>query len=904
MPEPCSDGILRAIFAAALRAFPPAYRRAVGDDLLDCLIDRVRDRRRRRNRGSAIGCVLRSLAELGCDAVVLRLTALRIATSCDLRSTAPPLRRPPMRRMLEDLSAAARSLARRPVFLAVTTLTLALGIGASTTVFGVLDAVLLRPLPYPSSERLMTIGARFGDITVSSVSYRVAEELEREEAFDAVAAIGHESLVLARADEPVRVDGARVNGDFFRMLGAAPAEGRGFEADDESPGAAPVAILGHAAWQRLWAGQSSVLGQTIQLGGRPTTIIGILPADFLAPEAVFGHDQVDVWLPMVATGAALDDAKDFRLEVIARRAPSATEAEIGAAMSRAVARFKETHPDAPSWDGRPFELWSADLYAQTVGDQSASLEVLVGTVGFLLLIACANVANLFLARGTDRRRELALRSALGAGRGHLVRLLLTENLLVALGGGVIGVGLAQLGTRAFVALSPGDIPRLREVTVDLRVAVFALLLALVTGALFGLIPALRATGTARSERRALAAGAISTTARTTGGLRNTLVAAQVATALVLVTGAALLLGSLLRIVTADPGFDPQGLVGLTVTVNGKDQERNRSFYQALEAEISTLPGLETTVVSTYPMSGSDTWTKVRSGDGPDTGEAHFVRTTAIGRGWLQTLTIPMIAGRTFGDRDRHGTTPVALVNQSLARQLWGERSAVGQTIKIGTADSPDAPPPLTVVGVVGDLKQRSLHRPAEPELFRPLDQQTFPRMRVLARSDLDTEAAVSALRQAVRRLDPYLVPDSVHDIEAEVRASAGEPRFYTALVSAIAGVALLLALVGVFGSMSYRVARRVRELGIRIALGAARRQVTMMVVRQGLITATIGIAIGLGAAWYLSRFLGSLVYGIGTHDPLTFLTVTALLLGSAALACYLPARRAAAVDPVRVLRSE
>lgn len=890
---------LRGILATAIRILPADHRESIGDDLLDCLLDCAGDRRRAAGVIGLTFFVLRALVDIAWDAIALRCTS---PAPSGRRSSNIP--RSIMNRILEDLRIASRTLSRRPSFLAVVVITLGLGLGASTTVFGILDAVFLRPLPYPESERMVMAGARFGDVSVSSLSYRAAEALHRQPELDAVVTIGQRTQVLGGRDEPVRLQAAMVDVQFFDLLGVVPEHGRIFADADNAPAAPPVALLSHGAWQRVWARDQAVVGKTIQIEDRPTTVVGVLSEGFLPPEAIFGQETVDVWLPIGVEGAALELAEDFRFQVLARRAEGTSLDRARHAADQASRQFAEQYPAAAEWSGKPVELWVDDLRARTVGEQGNTTFLLIGTVGFLLLIACANVASLFLARGTDRYRELTLRSALGASRTRLVRLLLIEHLVTALGGAAVGLLLALGGVRAFVALSPGDIPRLREVAVDPRVAGFALLLALSTGVAFGLFPALRVTGGLGAARRALSGGTTRTSDRRTGRLRSGLVIAQTAIALVLATGAGLMVNSLTRIVAADPGFDPAGRVSLRIAIEGDTKHAWRTVQASVLSELEAAPGLEhvATMVS-LPMANRGMWTNVRGGTGATLEEPLFIRTNLVSPNWAKTLGVELLAGRDVEARDREDAPNVVVVNETLARRFWGEESALGEVLQTGAAGAPRSQR-LTVIGVVADIKQRALHRPPEPEMYRPFAQQSTARIELVAHSDLPTEVAVMALRDVLRRVDPKLVPEGVRDLESMVAASVGEPRFYTAVLTSVALAALVLALIGVFASMSYRVARRVREVGIRVALGAGQRQVVGMIVRHGLRVAGIGLGLGLLASWYLSRFLDSFVYGIGTHDLVTFASVTLLILFGAGVACYVPARRAARVDPVRVLRSE
>ena len=816
---------------------------------------------------------------------------------------------------LQDVRFALRGFGRTPGFAAAAVLTLALGIGSATTVFGVVDGVLLRPLPYSDAERLVQLGTTFdGDVQSSSTSPPDFFDLASSATtLESVAAARLQWMDAVADGRPERFDAAGVSASYFDVLDVRAAVGRVFEADDDRAGAAPVVVLGHGLWQRRWGGDRSVLGERLVLNDRSFEIIGVLPASFAPPEAIY-HGGVELWFPLAHVGDALDDRSAAFLQTIGRVRAGVG---LGAARSELSALGERLSAEYPDAGERGF--WAEPLHARTVGDIGGTLFVLLGAVGVLLALACANVANLFLVRATDRARELAVRGALGAGRGRIARQLLTESVALALAGGVLGALLAVAGVRLFRALSPADIPRLAEVGVDLRVLGFALAVAVATGVLLGLLPALRAGGASaqlglreagRGASAQLAlreAGRSMTPGRGRARVRGALVVAQTALAIVLLAGGGLLVNTLIRLTRVDAGFDARDVAWMRVSLPDRydTAERRATFFDALLERVRALPGVESAgAVHGLPLDGNrslaavrpEGWTAPPGDDG-----VPAVSWLASAPGYFAALGIPL-DGRDFEPADRAGVEPVTIVSRAFAARFWPGAAAIGRTIRFGA--NPDAPA-IRVVGVASDVRQYGLAAAAEPMLYLPFAQGSRRWMAVTARHDgRDAGALIERMREAVWAMDPTLpIPES-GTLAAHVAGSLVEPRFYATLLATFAALAALIAAVGLYGTLAYSVRLRDRELGIRMAFGANRRELRRLVVRHGMRLAGAGIAIGLAAALFATRALESFVFGIEPTDPLTLAAVGALMAAVAWAACWMPARRAAGAELMGRLRGE
>ena len=802
-----------------------------------------------------------------------------------------------MQTLRQDLRYAVRSLGRSPGFAFAAIATLAIGIGANTAIFSVVHGVLLRPLPFAESERL--VGVWGHHVTIGRETASLPDFLDwrrQSRAVEDMAAFANTRYNLAGEGEPEVVRGVVATANLLPLLGVAPAAGRGFTAGEERSGAARVVMLSDGFWRRRFGGRPDVLGRTLSLSGVPHTVVGI------APPAVRLQQEVDVWTPLV-TDTTLGRRNDF-LSVIGRLREGVTLTQAQEELSTIARRLAAEYPASNA--GWGVEL--VGLQEQMVGGIRPALLVFMGAVALVLLIACANVANLMLARVTAREREVTIRTALGASRARLARQLLTESAVLALAGGTAGLLLAAWGVQALRAVGPGTIPRSQEVAIDPVALGFAVGLSLVTGLLFGLLPALRVLrrdpheGLQRSSRASTGASGVRTT-------RGALVLAEVALAFMLLIGATLLLRSFDRLQRVNPGFVGQGVLTARLSFprnSYADPEQRLAFGDRLVERLRATPGVSAAaLVSDPPLSGSvPYWAFAVEGVEPPAPEVvqDAVVFTAS-PGYFETVGIPLLAGRLLTDADHGDAPPVAVVSQALARRYWPDRSPLGARITFGNpADT--ASTWLTVVGVVGDVRQESLAEPAYPQVYLPFAQLSVRSVVILARGLSEPLALLPALKAAVAELDPGLPLSEVATLDQITTATLARPRVNAALLGGFALVALALAAVGIYGVITYGVIQRSRELGIRMALGAGSDQLLRLVVRQGMGPVLAGVALGAAGALAGGRVLRSLLFGVGAADPLTYALVTGFLLAVALTASYLPARRAARADPMVALRNE
>jgi predicted permease len=800
---------------------------------------------------------------------------------------------------IEDLGADLRHglrLARRsPGFAAVVILTLGIGIGANAAVFSVVDGVLLRPLPFAEPERLVLVR---GGMSVTGEYLAVREEVR---SFDGVAAFNAFNQVsLTGEGDPVRLSAAMISPELFPLLGIAPVLGRHFAPEEAVRGSESVAILSHSLWQQRFGGDPGVLGRRVRLDSEERTVVGVMPAGTRFPS----HD-VQVWLPLATAGIPATEMWGAGGHfIVARLAPGVSQQTATAEILGLAPRLRERVP----WQMPP-DYWRgidiAPLQQAMVGDVRSILLVLLGAVGLVLLIVCVNIANLFLARSAARTGEIAVRTTLGAGRGRLVRQLLTEGLVLTLLGGVLGVILALLGSRALLLLLPAELPRAAEVVVDGRVLLFTLVISLGAALLFGLAPALRASnpdlqGTLREGHRA---GTGPARQRLAAGL----VASQIALAVVLVVGAGLLVRSLDRLLLVDPGFRADRVLTAAVDPPGfryTTPVSELEFYETLIERLAALPGAAgAAVASGLPFAG-DAYGSVFVVEGqPDPatqgGDWPFAdgRLT-VSNDYFRVLGVPLQAGRSFGTEESASGARSVVVSRSLADRYWPGTDPLGARIRF-----PGDQEWRTVIGVVGDVRWGDLTGEPGGGLYIPLQQGWGGPMRILLATASSFDAAAAALRSTVSNLDPDAPVSEVRPMTQLVAASAGETRAATLLLSIFAGIALLLGAVGIYGVTSYAVTQRLREYGIRMALGARGRDVRGLVLRKGMLLSLAGTVPGLLLAAAGARALSGLLYGVSATDPLTFLAVPLLLTAIALLAAYLPAHRAARVDPMSAIRT-
>jgi predicted permease len=807
----------------------------------------------------------------------------------------------------QDLRYGLRMLMKNPGFAAVAVVTLALGIGANTAIFSVVNAALLRPLPYPEAEQLMHIG-----VSLRETPFAAANQLkflfwrEHSRSFEAMAARGVViGFNLSGGNEPEYVSGMKVSGDFFRVFGARPALGRSFTADEDRPGGSRVAVLTDSLWRRRFGGNPGLIGQTITLNSEPYIVIGVLPQGFtVMPEA-------DVLLPLQASPTS--SPGDYNYSVVGKLKRNVTTEQALAGMKLVAEQYRAAFPE------RMMEGESVNLEPYQEGlvrEVRPALLVLFGAIGFVLLIACANVANLQLVRASARQREMAVRMALGASRRRVARQLLTEGVLLSVAGGAAGLLLAAWGTEALVRLMPdGLIPRASEIAFDWRVLGFTLVSSMATGLIFALAPAVQAgrVDVNHSLKEASSQGIVG--ARR-GRLRGALVIAEIASSLVLLVGAALLIRTFVGLQRVEPGFESRNVLSFKVRLSGEryaTAAQTAEFQRRVLERLRGLPGVESAAVtSNLPMDQPfrmPTWIAGR------TDSVGSIQFRAVSPDYFRLLKISLKRGREFSDTDKLGAGPVAIVNEAFARQHLSSVDPLGQPLSIGGALGSDSGNRASrqIVGVVGDVKQFGLRAPAPAMVFVPAAQVDDGLLRVLrrflpttfvVRTTVEPLSLSNAAKQAVLAEDPQLALADVRSLEQLLGRSVASERFYMLLLSIFAGLGLVLAAVGVYGLMSYSVAERTNEIGLRLALGASAGVVLGMVIRQGMTLALTGVVVGLGAALGLTQGMKSLLFGVSTTDPLTFVGVTLILALAALAACYLPARRASQVDPMVALRYE
>ena len=813
-----------------------------------------------------------------------------------------------MRTLLQDLKYGLRMLTKKPGFTAVAALTLALGIGANTAIFSLFDAVILRPLPYPSPEQLVGLGQwrnQKGEGYIQTgVSAPNITDIAKTNLFQQVAYYRWSELNITEGNRPERVEGIKASADLLPMFGVQPLLGRFFAPSEMQMGHDQVAILGHRLWKLRYGSDPAILGKSIDLDEKRYTIVGVMPASFR-----FTWDQeMDVFVPLALTPQELSEtgrSTSRDLQTQARLKPGISVAEAQAAMNTLADNLAKEYPEADKGWGIKVEPLHAAYHRQ----MQTPLLIILGAVLFVLLIACANVANLLLARSTVRRREVAIRVALGASRRRLIAQLLTESVLLAALGGALGLLLAYAGDRLLTLELDRyqfSLPNAKVIDLDWRVLLFSLIITLATGIIFGLAPSLTSTKTDLNE--SLKEGSVSTT--TEPGrrrLRSTLVVSEMALALVLLAGAGLLVRTFLRLMDVDLGIDPTNVLTLGISLpkyKYSSATQQSLFYHGLLQRLQSTPGVK----AVGARGGYANIFFQLEGQAPAApGQEPTAVYSSITPGYLNAMGTDLVAGREFSDSDAEGTTPVAIVSESVARRYWSHSSALGSHLtvlaRIYSGKSTGASEPLEVVGVVKDVRNDNLWE-AEPDIYVPFQQHPVPSVFLAVRTAVVPMSVVPAVRDAVLALDR---DQPVHDAKTMtdiVTENYGAIRFPMTLVWIFAALALLLSAVGIFGVMSYSVSRRTREMAIRMALGAGRQEVLGLVLREGLIVATVGIAVGLVAALGLSRVMAGYVFGIKSTDPLTFTAASLLLIAVALLASYVPARRATKVDPTVALRYE
>jgi len=816
--------------------------------------------------------------------------------------------------LLQDIRYAIRMLRRSPGFTATAIAALALGIGANTAIFTVVNTVLLQPLAYPQPDRLvqLELSSAEGNGNVTSIpKYTIWRE--QTQVFKDVAAYdeGGPGVNLTGGDRPEQLKGVHVSASFFPLFGASMAAGRAFSADEDRPGGARLVVISNGLWRRRFAADPNIVGRNIELGGEPYLVRGVLAATFTS------DPPADIYMPLQADPNSTDQAHYLRSA--ARLKPGVTLAQAQAAMKLAAEQYKRKFPGTMG----PQDSFTAELLRDTViGDVRKSLLILLGAVGMVLLIACANVANLLLVRATMRKREIAIRAAMGAGRGRIVRQLLTESVLLSLGGGVVGLILGYFGVHALLTINPGNIPRIGEhgasITLDWRVLVFTLLVSLGTGILFGLIPAFSASH-ADLSLTLKESGSRSGSGLSQNKARATLIVTEVALALVLLVGAALLIRTFAALRGVNPGFSTDKILTMEMSLSGKRFETSAAMSQLVrdsQRRVEALPGV-VAFASTccLPLEGGFGLPFIIEGrpltDGPSHGGAGY---RPLSPRYFDVFKIPLLRGRMFTDHDDGGAEPVVLINEGMAKKYWQDANPVGQRITIGKGVGPEFEEPAReIVGIVGDVRNGGLDSDPEPIMYIPVAQMpngvTALNNRIIpitwiVRTKVEPFSLSTEIQEQLRAASGGLPVSHIRSMDQVRSESTQRTDFNMTLLVIFAGVALLLAAIGIYGLMAYSVQLRTQEIGIRMALGAGPQDVRTMVVKQGMRLALIGVFLGVAAALALTRLMASLLYGVKPWDPAAIVSVAVLLSAVALLATYFPARRASRVDPMIALRYE
>ena len=815
---------------------------------------------------------------------------------------------------MNDLKFAFRQLLKNPGFTAVAVLTLALGIGANSAIFSLVNAVLLKALPYHEPERIVMLwtdnpSMNLGFHELPPTPLDLLDWRNQAQSFEQIAAFKTKLADISGQGEPERVGGVQVTANFFSLLGVQPLFGRVFSSDEEQPGKKQVAIMSHGLWQRRFGGDAKIIGQFITVNHERWAIIGVMPPGFSFPrgaEMPAGYAlmaQADVWVPYAAGPEYWRSSDSREFIAIGRLKPGATLARAQVEMTGIAQRQAEAYPKTHAG----WTVHLRPLAVQVAGKTRPVLFILLGAVASVLLIACANVANLLLSRSTARRKEMAVRAAIGAGRGRIIRQLLTESLLLALFGGGIGLLLGGWGVRVILAFSPPNIPRLDEATLDGRVFLFSLFVSLATGIIFGLAPAWHATKFNLSE--ALNADSRSGTAAGRHRTHGLLVIAEVAFAVTLLTGAALMVQSLAHLQAVDPGFRPHRVAAFDVGLNGPNYDnptRWRRFYRDARERLGNIPGVRlAAAISNLPLGEVESLSYLFVEGTPQSAEkAPLVEDRKITPGYFATMGVPLLRGRDFTDNDGPGQPNACIINDTLARKFFSGADPIGKRLKMTRTDEPERPW-FTIVGIAGDVRSYGLDVKPRPQIYTTIEQNTDNYMTLIVRADtLPAKALEGTIRAEMKSLDPTLPVANFRTMERLVSNAVARPRFSTFLLGLFAATALALTMVGLYGVVAYAVNQRTREIGIRIALGAGQRRILALIVRQGMFPALVGLAIGVAGALALTRLLANQLYEIRSTDPLTFLFVITVLLLVALAACYMPARRAAKVDPMEALRYE
>jgi putative ABC transport system permease protein len=810
-----------------------------------------------------------------------------------------------METLLQDIRYGVRMLVHKPGVTVLAVIALALGIGASSAIFSVVNTVLLRPLPYANGNRLVMIWEqnrpRSRDRNVISPA-NFLDWREQNQVFQDMSAFYGSPYNLTGLGDPEEVTGMAASPNLFAVLGSHPQLGRTFTPEDGVAGKDNVAVLGYAFWQKHFGGDQNVVGRTFALDAETITVIGVMPEgfDFFVKENSFIKKAPEFWLPLVFSPRSR--VRGGRsLSAIGVLKPGVTFDQARAEMNALAARLEQQYPDF----NKGWGINLVPLHTQFAGDLKQPLMILLIAVGFVLLIACANVANLLMARSVARQKEFAIRAALGAGRLRVVRQLLTESLLLSLAGCVIGLLVARWGVDALLAISPRDLLSFTTVSIDKRVLGFALVLSVLTSVIFGLLPALEAARPNTNE--SLKEGGRGTSAGRGHRVLNWFVVAQVALSLMLLIGAGLMIKSLIRLQSVEPGFEANNVLTVSIALpraKYAEAPKKIDFFQQLLARVRQLPGVRAAgAVSAPPFTGGGAATGFQIAEQPPLSAADKPTTDVrvVDQDYFRTMNIPLLRGRAFSDREETRESHVAIISDALARQFFPNQDPIGKRIVVDMKQQND---PCEIIGVVGDVKMKGLDLGSRPMVYWPHAELVYSALVLVVRTNGDPGSMAAAIQREVRALDKDQPTSDVRTMNQLLADSISRARFATLLLGIFAVVALLLASLGIYGVMSYSVTQRTNEIGIRVALGATRGNVVRLVIRRGMLLAVCGVALGIIGALGVTRLLSGLLFGVGVTDPATFALVPAILLAIAFVAVYLPARRATRVDPLVALRYE
>lgn len=809
-----------------------------------------------------------------------------------------------MNNLLQDLRFGARMLLKKPGFTLIAVMTLALGIGANTAIFSVVNTVLLRALPYKEADRIVMVWEKSQRREQNVINLgNFFDWKAQNEVFADMATFADFRTNLTGQGDPVEIPAQIATDNLFSVLGVNPILGRTFTPDDAKQGQDSVVVIGYGLWQRQFGGDPNVIGRKIILNNNENTVIGVLPPAFkwhIQGNSITGQ-PAEIWAPWVIS----DQMKLRRgrfASAVARLKPGVSVAQARAAMEVIGRRLSEQYKEFNTNWG----VTVVPLREQFAGELRRPLMILMGAVGFVLLIACANVANLLLARAASRHKEIAVRTALGAGRGRILRQLLTESVLLAALGGLAGLALAWWGTPALAQLSPPELGALQGIEISAPVLGFTFVVALLTGIIFGLVPALDASKLNLSDTLKEAGKALAGSIRSQR-VRNALVVSEVALALVLLIGAGLLIRSFLQLQSQSTGFNAQNVLTMRVALPGRkynDNPKRINFFTQAVAQMQALPGVEAAgAINFLPFAGpgAGTGLEIEGKPKPLPGQGLVTGVCVADQHFFSTMQIALKRGRLFNEQEVREARHVVVINEALARKYFPNEDPLGQRIRINMMNEPV---PNEIIGIIADVKHAQLDKEAEPMSYWPIAELPYNTMTFVLRTRGEAMSAVAAARQVIQTLDPQQPVADVRPMESLLGKSVARARFNTLLLSVFAFVALLLSAVGIYGVMAYSVTQRTHELGIRLALGARQRDVLTLVLKQGMRLAGFGVAIGLGAAYGLTRLMTTLLFGVKATDPLTFAGIALLLTGIALLACYIPARRATKVDPMIALRYE